>query len=466
MTIPITCYPISLPKSDTFFLSIIHPTQSTFLHWAFHSSAPLYTPSLFWKTPTLITDDLESDPVEALSRHMPQVVHDYTFGKGNAASIKNAKETCHNINKGQELTVYVLGTEQDTLIERLVTCIPCRIYKMPQTDFFGNVDKDKFPSDRLAALCGANQCYGSPSLVLDVAATWSYVACDTQGDFIGGGISPGIDIRVKELQTLTGEEFHDAIQRANNNALSLFAKNTHDATVVSLLNELLSSMRHVIAEYRNHVGNEKVVVTGVTSEILARLLQNKLLESNTSGMSVEVICTDHLAHFGIAEVLGRNRCDRKEKLEVKKNNQNEMTPAKVDKKRKRTKPKTKIAVRRQLQQNSNEPAESLDQSWSNKNKNKNSGDKIFKSTVQCSSPTGSQFSTDPIKDPRYYLGKRIGKEFGEEIFFGNIVSYDDELWHVKYDDGDEEDYDINDLKKYQKTYKKHRNNDPAIKESP
>merc|ERR1712025_1388288 len=105
------------------------------------------------------------------------------------------------------------------------------------------------------------------------------------------------------------------------------------------------------------------------------------------------------------------------------------------------------------QQNAKDPAELLDQSWSNKNKNTNNGNKNFKLSVQCTSPSGSQSSTDSKKDPECYLGKRIGKEFGRDIFFGKIVSYDDELWHVEYDDGDEEDYDINDLKKYQKTYK-------------
>lgn len=66
-------------------------------------------------------------------------------------------------------------------------------------------------------------------------------------------------------------------------------------------------------------------------------------------------------------------------------------------------------------------------------------------------------------DPRSFVNKRVAKNFDGQCFFGKVTEYDDTepppLWHVVYDDGDEEDYGSRDLIKALMHYEKHGQND-------
>lgn len=70
-------------------------------------------------------------------------------------------------------------------------------------------------------------------------------------------------------------------------------------------------------------------------------------------------------------------------------------------------------------------------------------------------------------DPESFKGKRAAKAFGKEIFYGTIdkftaeVDGEDEFWHITYDDGDDEEYDGNDLKIALNLYEKVKAKDPS-----
>ncbi len=44
-----------------------------------------------------------------------------------------------------------------------------------------------------------------------------------------------------------------------------------------------------------------------------------------------------------------------------------------------------------------------------------------------------------------YVGARVAKYFGSEIFLGTVNAIKEELYHILYDDGDKEDMGHNDL---------------------
>mmetsp|Transcript_7947 Transcript_7947/g.23553 ORF Transcript_7947/g.23553 Transcript_7947/m.23553 type:complete len:147 (-) Transcript_7947:281-721(-) len=74
------------------------------------------------------------------------------------------------------------------------------------------------------------------------------------------------------------------------------------------------------------------------------------------------------------------------------------------------------------------------------------------------------------EDPRKHIGSRVAKDFDGEMYFGKIASYDSDadgvdggLWHVVYDDGDEEDYEKKELRKSLKLYEKQKGKDPKKK---
>lgn len=51
-------------------------------------------------------------------------------------------------------------------------------------------------------------------------------------------------------------------------------------------------------------------------------------------------------------------------------------------------------------------------------------------------------------DPSRVINRRVAKYFEGQIFFGTVSSYDprEGLWQIDYDDGDEEEFDKNELK--------------------
>ena len=46
-----------------------------------------------------------------------------------------------------------------------------------------------------------------------------------------------------------------------------------------------------------------------------------------------------------------------------------------------------------------------------------------------------------------FINTYIAKKFDDEVFFGLITNYKGALWHVEYDDGDNEEFYVTKLKK-------------------
>ena len=63
------------------------------------------------------------------------------------------------------------------------------------------------------------------------------------------------------------------------------------------------------------------------------------------------------------------------------------------------------------------------------------------------------------KDHASYLNQRIATQFNRGIFFGTIVSCGEGLWHILYDDDDEQDMDFEELKKAQSLYSLYEEDD-------
>ena len=40
-----------------------------------------------------------------------------------------------------------------------------------------------------------------------------------------------------------------------------------------------------------------------------------------------------------------------------------------------------------------------------------------------------------------YINSYVAKKFDDKLYIGLITNYKGDLWHVEYDDGDEEDFD-------------------------
>lgn len=98
-----------------------------------------------------------------------------------------------------------------------------------------------------------------------------------------------------------------------------------------------------------------------------------------------------------------------------------------------------------------------------KRSNPAAGDKPAAKKAKAKGPDA--FEEVYTSDPKSFVRRRVSKNFDGEIFYGTIMEYDGSetppLWHVEYDDGDEEDFEKKDLIKALKHYQKHGMNDPS-----
>jgi len=340
-------WPSSLPEEDEEqLLSIVCGNSN--LHWAIHHGpreAEL-APSLFWRTPHLSDEDVTpSNQTDSLSRHLPKYAHELIFGVGAKGTLESAVEESKK-RKVQLLTVYIVSTNNDQL-QRLGLLwsggIPCRLFVLNGGDFFTEDQGRRagMGTDRLATLAGGVAVHGYPALVFDGGTATTYTAADENGRIMGGGIGPGIAVKLKSLQDYTGLP-HISIDQVmerlkQKSPIPIFATSTEDAIVGRVLSEMSHAGRSVIKSWLSKVGtNDKssdnakfvrgmkhnkeraVVLTGGDGEIISQLCLSDyggILEGsspiNVTGF--DIMHAKHLIHYGIqAAVMEKVREKRRE----------------------------------------------------------------------------------------------------------------------------------------------------------
>ena len=106
----------------------------------------------------------------------------------------------------------------------------------------------------------------------------------------------------------------------------------------------------------------------------------------------------------------------------------------------------------------------------NKNSNDN-GMNLGNDTVYCIASNNKVSIDDDILVNEYlnmkenaidFINTYVAKMFDDGVFFGQVTNYKDDLWHVEYNDGDEEDFDVTKLKKGIQVYNSVKKNDSCI----
>ena len=62
----------------------------------------------------------------------------------------------------------------------------------------------------------------------------------------------------------------------------------------------------------------------------------------------------------------------------------------------------------------------------------------------------------------HFIHSYIAKKFDDGYFIVLITNYKDSIWHVEYNDGDKEDFDVNELKKGLYLYNSSKKKDICI----
>lgn len=127
--------------------------------------------------------------------------------------------------------------------------------------------------DRIAAAVAAAFHYpGRNVLTIDAGTCITYDLVTAGREYLGGGISPGISMRFKALNTFTGrlpfieaEEFDRLIGRS-----------TRESILSGIMNGVTEEVNGIIRRYRADFPDLMVVVTGGDHKILCNQLKNSI----------------------------------------------------------------------------------------------------------------------------------------------------------------------------------------------
>ena len=139
------------------------------------------------------------------------------------------------------------------------------------------VNKYKSPEtlgkDRLAAAVAGNYMYPSkPVLVVDTGTCIKYDFINSENEYLGGSISPGLRMRFKALNAYTGKLPFVELIEFN----ALIGKNTAESLLSGVITGTLAEIDGIISRYRENYPEIQVVLSGGDAEYLVGKLKNKI----------------------------------------------------------------------------------------------------------------------------------------------------------------------------------------------
>jgi len=137
-------------------------------------------------------------------------------------------------------------------------------YKTPQT----------LGADRLAAVVGAHSLYkGKSNLVIDGGTCITYDWIDADGNYFGGSISPGLNMRYNALNNYTAAL---PLLEANADFDGLYGDDTVTAITSGVQNGIKYELMGFIENYRANHHNINIILTGGDNVFFDTLLKNSI----------------------------------------------------------------------------------------------------------------------------------------------------------------------------------------------
>ena len=184
-----------------------------------------------------------------------KLIDQYQVDKAIVSSVKKEIESWRSALEGKVDLEY-FNVEMTAGIRNL--------YKTPQT----------LGLDRLAAVIGAKKLYpGKGSLVIDAGTAITYDGIDADGNYFGGSISPGLNMRYKALNYYTGGL---PLISADDQFDTGYGDDTTTAIRSGVQNGIKYELTGFIESYRQNEPELNIILTGGDSIFFDTLLKNSI----------------------------------------------------------------------------------------------------------------------------------------------------------------------------------------------
>ncbi len=131
--------------------------------------------------------------------------------------------------------------------------------------------KETLGKDRIAAVVGASQLYPNENiLVIDAGTAITYDIITSESQYLGGNISPGLDIRFKSLHQFTGKLPLVCLNEDD----FLYGNSTETAIRAGVQNGITYEVEGAIMEFKKKFESLRIILTGGNAEFFAKRLKN------------------------------------------------------------------------------------------------------------------------------------------------------------------------------------------------
>ena len=193
--------------------------------------------------------------------------------------IINAENTIKAINKflckykaiNKAIISNVSETNNSTLINKIsidnVYCLSDKL-KLPFNNMYKS--KETLGSDRKALVSAAIKHYPNNNvLIIDAGTCITTDFIDASGNYHGGSISPGINMRYGALS----EKTSNLPKLERKYPLHITGSSTEDSIHSGIINGIVYEIREYISEYQKQYNDINIILTGGDSDFLSKPLK-------------------------------------------------------------------------------------------------------------------------------------------------------------------------------------------------
>lgn len=157
-----------------------------------------------------------------------------------------------------------------------------RFIRLDETTPLPFVNKYATPNtlgnDRVAAVAGASSLFpGQNVLVIDAGSCITYDFINATGEYLGGSISPGINMRFLALNSFTGKL--PLINFDSGRQAKLTGTDTRESILSGVQNGVLQEVDGIINTYKQQYSEVNVVVSGGDYKYFDKYLKNNIFAS-------------------------------------------------------------------------------------------------------------------------------------------------------------------------------------------
>jgi type III pantothenate kinase len=183
------------------------------------------------------------------------LIDKYEIQKAIISSVRKEKETWREaISQKIEVKYFAVGMAKGIVSK----------YRTPET----------LGPDRVAAVVGAHQLYpGQNSLVIGAGTAITYDFVDAAGNYFGGSISPGLNMRYKALNYYTGAL---PLINADDKFSESYGSDTESAIRSGVQNGIKYELIGFIENYSRNIRGLNIILTGGDSIFFDTLLKNSI----------------------------------------------------------------------------------------------------------------------------------------------------------------------------------------------